>query len=131
MMKLLMFFSIFILQSFVTCSAFAEKYPTRITGEDAEFFYILADAPDEYQSDSEPRVLSCGCHYTKEDNQFNLAYCDFGDGFINAPLRNILSQILLSNRTPKFMEFDRYAIGVTYKCVKIPEYSCEFEDLKN
>lgn len=115
--------------AFVANSAFADKFPTVITGKDAEMFYRMADDPD--LSESEPRDFECGCHYTKEGDQFNMAFCDSRVGFINSPVREILSQILISNRTPKFMEFDRYAIGVYYKCVKSPAYSCEFEDLED
>jgi hypothetical protein len=119
-----------VLATFFGFNAFAAKFEKAVTGEDAKALYELAGDPGDSDYKG-PNELSAGCHYDKPGNDRSLQFCDSEIGFINSPVREILSRILLANRTPEFVENEHYAIGVHFICVSEPAYSCDLEDLSD
>lgn len=106
----------------------AAQFSTPIVGNSARTLYELAADSGEPDA-SGPVELSAGCHYTKKKGKFVLALCDSEIGFINSPIREMLSKILLANRVPTIVEEDRYSIGVHLICSKEQaNYQCQLED---
>jgi hypothetical protein len=101
----------------------AAPYAAPIVGDDAKALYSLV--ADDSNSDVD---LFVSCSYIKTSKGFMLQLCIVDDGYINSPVREMVSNILLANRKPISDAQGEYIINAHYKCSNAPQYSCTFED---
>lgn len=114
---------------FVACHGYGAEWTQGVSGNDAKLLYLVAAATDGSDDEKSEVQLAGDCLFGKNASGYFLQTCNYEEGYINSPVKEILSAVMLANRRPKPVDDESYLIGVYYHCSKtLTHYQCTLMD---